>query len=113
MAAHRAGAVAHDRADVVEDLPERLAEQVDETGGALDVGHEHGHEPGRQRGPTGPASALALRLQLTGNEADRHDLEPLRSLQQAGPSTVARRLVLELPLAEASQCVPHVPRVVE
>jgi hypothetical protein len=85
-----------------------------QSGRALDVGHHHRHEAGRQRGGTvGPRVERTLGLQLSGDESDRNDLELLRRVQHAHPSALAGPIVLEVDLAEASQGVAHVRRVVD
>ncbi len=52
-------------------------------------------------------------IDLAGDETDRHDAVALCSPQQACTSTVTRRVVLELDLAEPGQRVAHVRRVVD
>ena len=54
-----------------------------------------------------------MRLQLAGQEADGHHSFASGGLEQAQPRPIARGVVLEVDLAEATQCRPDVRRVVD
>src|SRR4051794_10648768 len=54
-----------------------------------------------------------MRLQLGADEPDRHDPVLLRRPQQPGARPVTRVLVLERHLAEPSEGIPNVRRVVD
>ena len=61
-----------------------------------------------------PAVASApLRLQLAGDEADRHDAVLLRRVQQPVARALPGGLVLEADLVEPGERVPHVRLVVD
>ena len=58
-------------------------------------------------------AALALRLELTGDEADRDDAEAFGRSEQSRAGLLARLLVLELDLVEAGEGVADVGGVVD
>ncbi len=90
---------------------ELSSELPHQRGGALDVGHQHRHEPARQLVARTPPPLTGI--DLAGDETDRHDAVALCSPQQPRARTVTRRVVFELDLAEPGQRVADVRRVVD
>ena len=92
-----------------------VAQPIDEAGGVLDVGHQHGEEAGRQRGRSA-GTALpegALRVELAGDEAERHDPVLLGGVEQPLARSLAGRVVLEVDLVEPGERVADVGGVVD
>src|SRR5262249_15853843 len=86
-------------ADVVQKRSIAVTELTQQNGRALDVGHEQGHETGRQgcdggRGGLGLA-VPPLRFELTRDEPHRYDAELLGGVQQALTRALAGSIALE------------------
>ena len=116
MAVRRGHGAPQDRPHLVDQLAVALLEVLDERGRALDVGHQHRDETGREldsfgRGPR--PSQLALGAQLAVDEPDGHDPVLLRRVQQPLAGPLAGRLVLEVDLVEPGERVADVRLVVD
>ncbi|MEJ7583079.1 MAG: hypothetical protein WKF43_03130 [Acidimicrobiales bacterium] len=114
MTSRSGGGAAQDGAQRVEQFAVAGAEAVHEGRRTLDVGHQHRHEARRElRGTVGLRAEGTLRLQLSGDEADGHDLVLLGCVQQSRAGALAGGLVLKRRLAEAGQRVADVGRIVD
>ena len=82
---------------------------------SFDVGEQHRHETRRERNRLVRAASgeLALGLELTGDETDRHDPEAFGGFEKPGAGTVPRLVVLEVHPAEAGEGVADVGGVVD
>jgi hypothetical protein len=114
LAGHSHRGVSEDRPHVVDELAVARTQAMDQGGGTFDVGHQHRHEAGRElhRFSCPEFPELTLRLQLTGDEPDRHDPVLLGRAQQPLAGTLSGAIVLEVDLAETSEGVPDVGLVV-
>ena len=99
--AGRVGPVQDGEGRIAEDAAQALLELAGCPGPAQ-LDHE---APGRRVAP--------LRLQLAGDEADRHDAVLLRRVQEPGARALAGGVVLEADLAEPGERVPDVRLVVD
>jgi hypothetical protein len=86
-----------------------IAQLTEQDGRSFDVGHQQRDEPPGQAG----GHLSPLRLQLAGDEPDRHDAVLPGRVQQPLPCSLARGLVLEGDLVEPGQRVPYVGLVVD
>ena len=90
-----------------------LTQAVDQRRGTFHVGHQHRDKAGRKLHSWPQPTKLTLRLQLTGDEPDRHDPVPLGCVQQSLAGARAGVFVFELDLAESSEGVPDVSLVMD
>ncbi len=88
---------------------------MDQGGGTLDVGEQHRHEAVRElhRFSGDRLTELALGLQLTGDETDRHDPVLLGRVQQPLAGALPGALVLEPDLTEPGEGIADVGLVVD
>jgi hypothetical protein len=115
LAAHSQRGVSLDRPHVVDQVAVALTQTMDQGGRTFDVRHQHRHEAGRQlyRLSCPELTELTLRLQLTGDEPDRHDPVLLGRVQQSLAGALSSAFVFEHDLAETSERVPDVGLVVD
>ena len=93
---------------------EMLVDALHQRGGTLDIGHQHRDESaGEHRDTCVERRQGPFHFQLSGNEADRHDLELLRRVQQTLASAVTGCVALEVDPPEPCQRVANMARIVD
>ena len=102
-----------DRPHLIDELTVAITQAIDQGGGtSMSVISIVTKPDGRCTGSRAEFTELALRLQLTGDEPDRHDPVLLGCVQQSFAGALARPFVFEVDLAEASKGVADVGLVV-